>query len=98
MALIGGVATTGHLAITRALALADASAVAPYDFVRLPIAALIGYLAFDEAPDIWTWVGAAIIFSATLYITHREAQLQRQLAAREASGSGSEAQVTPPGG
>ena len=98
LALIGGVATTGHLAITRALALADASAVAPYDFVRLPIAALIGYLAFDEAPDIWTWVGAAIIFSATLYITHREAQLQRQLAAREASGSGSEAQVTPPGG
>ncbi len=97
LALIGGVATVGHLAITRALVTAEASAVAPYDFVRLPIAALIGYFAFGEAPDAWTWVGAAIIFGATLYITHREAQLQRARAAREASGSGSEAQVTPPG-
>ena len=87
-----------HLAFTRALALAEASAMAPYDFVRLPIAALIGFFAFGEVPDVWTWVGAAIIFSATLYITHREAQLQRELAAREASGSGGEAQVTPPGG
>ena len=40
---------------------ADASAIAPFEFMRLPYAALLGYLFFGEQPDLWTWVGAAII-------------------------------------
>jgi len=56
---------------------ADASACAPFEFVRLPYAALIGYLLFGEVSDGWTWVGAAIIAGAVIYVAHREAKLAR---------------------
>jgi drug/metabolite transporter (DMT)-like permease len=59
--------------VTRAYAIADASALTPYDFTRLPFTALIAYLLFGESPDRWTWIGGAIIFIATVYIAHREA-------------------------
>ena len=45
--------------------------------MRLPYAALIGYLLFGEVSDGWTWVGAAIIAGAAIYVAHREAKLAR---------------------
>ena len=42
------------------------------DYARLPFAALIGWILFSELSDVWTWIGASIIFTATLYITRRE--------------------------
>ena len=51
--------------------------VLPFDYARLPFAALIGYLAFDESPDLWTWVGAAVIAGSAIYIARREANLAR---------------------
>jgi drug/metabolite transporter (DMT)-like permease len=76
LGLLGGVATIGHLAISRALTLGEVTAVLPYDFTRLPFAALIGYFAFAQVPDFWTWVGAAVIFGSSLYITYREARVK----------------------
>ena len=73
---IGGLglfATFAHLALVKAFATADASAVLPFDFSRLVFTALIGFLAFDERPDAWTWIGAAVIFAATLYTAHHHA-------------------------
>jgi len=58
--------------MVRSFALADATAVAPFEFMRLPFVALIAFLAFGENPDVWTWVGAAVIVSSSVYITHRE--------------------------
>ena len=46
-------------------------------FRRLPFVALIAWFSFGETPDVWTWVGAAVIVSATVYIAHREAVLAR---------------------
>lgn len=77
LVLLGTAATLGHLCLTRAFASAEATAVAPFDFARLPIIAVIAYLAFDERPDLWTWVGATVIVVSTVYIAHREAVLQR---------------------
>ena len=34
-------------------------------------AALIGWLVFAEFPDIWTWLGGAVIFAASLYLARR---------------------------
>lgn len=72
----GGLGTIGHLLLTSALQTGDASYVMPFDFVRLPAAALLAWWLFAETVDIWTWIGAAIIFGATVYITRREAKLQ----------------------
>lgn len=83
---LGGLATAAHGCVTRGFAAADASAIMPLDFVRLPFAALIGFVVFDEVPDIWTWIGAAVIFGASAYIAHRETRLAGRL--RPAAESG----------
>ncbi len=66
LAAMGAVATVAQLCITRALAVADASAIQPVNFTRLLFAALFGYIAFGEVPDSWIWLGGAIVFVATL--------------------------------
>lgn len=69
---IGVLATLGQVYLIRAFAVADASAVLPFDFARLPMVAVLGYLFYDERPDAWTWIGGAVIFAATLYTARRE--------------------------
>jgi drug/metabolite transporter (DMT)-like permease len=75
--LMGLAATCGQIGLTRAFAAADASAVLPFDFSRLIFVAALGYLLFNEVPDIWTWVGAAVVVTSTVYIARREARLGR---------------------
>jgi drug/metabolite transporter (DMT)-like permease len=70
----------GHFALAKAYSLADASFIAALDYARLPFAALIGWLMFAEFSDIWTWIGASIIFGSAFYIVRREVQLARQRA------------------
>jgi drug/metabolite transporter (DMT)-like permease len=74
---LGCLGTIAHISVARALAAADASACAPFEFARLPFAALIGFLWFGEVIDLWTWAGAAIIAGSSVYVAHREAQLAR---------------------
>ena len=76
LALVGLLATIGHLAMTNAFRLADATAVFPVDFTRLLWASLLGYLLFAEIPDVATWAGGAIIFASTTYITFRERRVK----------------------
>ncbi len=87
MALTGLLGTAGTMAVANALKLADTTAVMPFDFTKLLWAALIGYLAFGQVPDVWVWIGGAVIFSSTVYLTYREARLARavRLKAREAA-------------
>jgi len=79
LAGIGAVGTLGHLSMTRAYSIADATAVLPFDFLRLPVVAVIGYVAFGEVLDIWTGIGATIIIASSVYIAHREALHERRL-------------------
>jgi drug/metabolite transporter (DMT)-like permease len=77
LSLIGLLATVGHLAMTGAFKASDAAVVFPVDYTRLLWATVIGYLAFGEIPDAWTWIGGTIIFASTAYISYREATLRR---------------------
>jgi len=61
-----------QLCITRAFKLADLSAVLPFEFTRLPMLALAGFVLFGERPGIWTWIGAVVIFGAAYYVVWRE--------------------------
>ncbi len=78
LALLAGCGTIAPYCFSRALKAMDAGLVAPFDFLRLPFTALAGLLIFAETTSIWTWVGAAVIFGSTSYITHREAMLERR--------------------
>lgn len=77
---IGGFGTVGHLCITSALKLADSSAVMSLDFLRLIWSVMIGVWFFSDAIDVWTIIGATVIFSSGLYILLREAQLANKKA------------------
>lgn len=79
--LLGVFGVAAHACIIRAFAAADASFVIPFDFLRLPIAAAFGFILYRERPEIWVWIGAAIIFVATYYITWREAQSAKRAVA-----------------
>jgi len=70
---LGALATAAHLSMARSLSVAEASAVASLDFVRLPFVAVIGYVVFAEVPEAMTWIGGAIIIASSVYISHREA-------------------------
>jgi drug/metabolite transporter (DMT)-like permease len=77
MVVLGLFGVAAHLCMARALSVADASAVAPFEFMRLPYAAFLGWAFFGETTDAWTWAGAAIIAGSSAYVAHREAKLAR---------------------
>jgi drug/metabolite transporter (DMT)-like permease len=74
-ALMIGVGITGTLGVyfvSKAYHAADASAVVPYDFLRLPFAAAGAYVLFNEVADVWTWAGAAVIFVSSYALVRIE--------------------------
>ena len=70
--------TIGHQCLTRAYRLVDITALAS-EFVKLPFAVILAWIVFAEWPDVWTFVGGAIIFASTVYITQREARAKRSI-------------------
>jgi drug/metabolite transporter (DMT)-like permease len=76
--LTGFFGTTAQMAMTRAYKLGDISALTPINFVQLPIVALLAWLLFDETPDRYTWIGAAIVFASVAYIAYRESVMAKQ--------------------
>jgi drug/metabolite transporter (DMT)-like permease len=76
---MGVAAGVGHYFLTIAYSQAPAAVVAPFNYMQLLGAALLGYLVFQDLPDFWTWVGAAVIVSSGLYLGHIERQRYRAL-------------------
>jgi drug/metabolite transporter (DMT)-like permease len=73
--LLAGVGVLGMISqacILRAYRAGEATFVAPFDYSKLLLATIVGYLFFAEVPDVWTWGGAAIIIASTYYIVWRE--------------------------
>ncbi|NYS24904.1 DMT family transporter [Rhodobacteraceae bacterium 2376] len=62
--VVGVTGLTAHFSLTSALGLAPASTVAPMEFARLPVIALVGVWLYAEGLDPLVFLGAAIIFSA----------------------------------
>lgn len=63
LVLIGFCGVMAHLSMTTALSLAPASFVMPFDFLRLPVIAVIGAVVYAEALDPYVLLGAAVIFA-----------------------------------
>ncbi len=62
---VGGL--VAHLCLTQALTIAPACVVVPIDFIRLPAIAIVGALIYNEAIDIWVFIGAVVIFGANYF-------------------------------
>lgn len=78
LALVAVFATTGHYALTRAIAYAPLTVTQPLSFLQLVWAIIFGYWLFDEVPDSWVIAGALMIVGAISYLTHREAVAARR--------------------
>ena len=70
----GVIGSSGHYCLTRAFLAADISATQPAKFLDLAWNAAAGLLAFGEIPTQETLIGAAVIFTSTTWLTHRERQ------------------------
>ena len=71
--VLGGI---GHYLLILAFTATQASVLAPFSYVGLIFSAFWGFAIFNELPDIWTWIGAAIIVGAGLYVWYREQAVQ----------------------
>jgi drug/metabolite transporter (DMT)-like permease len=76
-ALLAGVGLMGvgsQALIIRAYRVGEANFVAPFDYVKLLFAGLLGFIFFTEVPDVFTGIGAAIIVASSLYTARSEAR------------------------
>jgi S-adenosylmethionine uptake transporter len=72
MLLLGVVSGSAHLLITRALKLAPASTLAPFQYTLLLWGVVFGIVFFGDIPDNQLFVGSGIIILAGLFIFHRQ--------------------------
>ena len=78
-----GIAFGGYL-ISQAYRVTEASYVAPFEYLALPMSVGWGMLFFAEFPDSWDYFGMSLILGAGLFTVWRESQtkpvtLQRPL-------------------
>lgn len=79
LGLMGVMGTVTQACYIKGMAIGDAAAMAPVDYVRLVFTAAAGFFLFHELPGKWTLVGAGVVVASTLFITWRE-----QVAAKQA--------------
>lgn len=78
LGLLIGAGTVGALAqilITSAYRFGAASMLAPFDYVSLIFASIIGYFFFSEAPTLNMVIGAVLVVSGGILIIWRERKL-----------------------
>lgn len=72
LGMTGGFGVAGQLTMTYCYRYAEASLVAPLDYVTMLVAIAIGYYVFGEVPGVSTWVGAPLVIAAGGIILWRE--------------------------
>ncbi|MSO54634.1 MAG: DMT family transporter [Rhodospirillales bacterium] len=77
LAAMGVLGTIGQLGLAQAFKEADVTQIMPLNFLSLVWVAILGYIAFSEVPDVWTWIGGAMIFAASTHIAILEARESR---------------------
>ena len=74
--LMGGVGCLmafGIYLLFQGYRLSEASVIAPFEYIGLPLAIFWGIVVFQDYPDLLIWVGIGLIVGAGLYTVYREA-------------------------
>lgn len=74
--LSGALGVVAHFSIVRALGYANASLLAPINYIRLVWAIAIGFLVFGQLPDALALVGGAAVIGSGLYVIYSANQAQ----------------------
>ena len=70
--LLASIGTVGHFLIILSLRLGEASKLAPLGYFEISTNILVGYVFFDDLPDIWIYLGLLLIVMSGIYIFIRE--------------------------
>ncbi|PCI04362.1 MAG: hypothetical protein COB78_08570 [Hyphomicrobiales bacterium] len=79
LGIMGFVTSLSQITNIHAYKWGEASVMASLDYTRLLYATIVGYLIFGDLPGPYTWIGAAVIITASIYTIGREAKLKRNL-------------------
>ncbi len=74
LAAFGMIAPGIIVLVTEALRYGEASAIAPFQYLRLVVVTIAGWVIWNEVPDVFGWIGAAIILAGAVLITVAEAR------------------------
>ena len=74
---IGLFAVASHLLIVIAFTMAPASILAPFQYVEIVSATILGYVIFNDFPASVQWLGIMIIIGSGVYIFLREQKLEK---------------------
>jgi drug/metabolite transporter (DMT)-like permease len=74
---VGLAATVSHMMITYALRFAPSATLAPLHYLEIISAVAVGWLFFQDWPNLMSWAGIAVITGSGLYIIARERALAR---------------------
>jgi len=65
LGVLGGL---GHYCVARAMTYAAANFLSPFQYWQMVGSVIVGYWLFGEIPDAFTWIGAALIIAAGVYV------------------------------
>ncbi len=65
LGIFGGL---GHYCVARAMTYGPANVLSPFQYFQLIGSVIVGYLMFSEIPDLYTWLGSAVIIASGLFI------------------------------
>ncbi len=73
---LGGLGSIAHVVQAQSIKDGDLTLVEPAGFMRLVWAAAIGFVLFGEVPQIWSWIGGAVIMLGVLMLIRSESKLK----------------------
>jgi drug/metabolite transporter (DMT)-like permease len=71
---VGVAGLASHFCLTNAFRSGDATIVVPFDFLRIPLIALVGWLFYGEVLDLFVFAGAAVIISGVVWNLRAESR------------------------
>lgn len=74
--LLGTIGTIGHLMVVQAFKLAPASLLAPFQYLEIVTAVIVGLVLFGDFPTPSKWLGIGIIVGSGIYVFMRERQIK----------------------
>ncbi|MGK9231000.1 DMT family transporter [Inquilinus limosus] len=69
LGLLGGI---GAIMMAQAYRVATPSIVVPFEYTGMIWGVGLGFMLWGDVPDLWIWVGSAVVIASGLYILHRE--------------------------
>ena len=75
--LVAVLGSTAHFSLIKALQLAAASVLQPFNYSLFLWAVVVGFVGFGDFPDAWTLAGAALIIASNLYVVQHTRTSER---------------------